>query len=81
MFMCRRMNSHVFFVRRQPNRTRSPRSMNGTDAEGAEISHIRDFMVDLRLNDKKAIWSWQNSVKFAAIPFASTAYTLACSRP
>ena len=51
MFMCRWMNGDVSFV--------SARTKEATvtldewaDAEGAEISQIRDFMVDFRLNDE-----------------------------
>jgi hypothetical protein len=51
MFMCRWMNGDVSFVSARTKEDAIVMLDEWDDAEGAEISQIRDFMVDFRLND------------------------------
>jgi hypothetical protein len=52
MFMCRWMNGDVSFVSTRTKEDAIVMLDEWADAEGAEISQIRDFMVDFRLNDE-----------------------------
>ena len=52
MFMCRWMNGDVSFVSARTKEDAMVMLDEWADAEGAEISQIRDFMVDFRLNDE-----------------------------
>ncbi len=51
MFMCRWMNGDVSFVAARTKEDAIVILDEWDDAEGSEISQIRDFMVDFRLND------------------------------
>ena len=52
MFMCRWMNGDVSFVSARTKEDAIVMLDEWENAEGAEISQIRDFMVDFRLNDE-----------------------------
>ena len=52
MFMCRWMNGDVSFVSARTKEDAIVMLDEWDNAEGAEISQIRDFMVDFRLNDE-----------------------------
>ena len=52
MFMCRWMNGDVSFVSARTKDDAIVMLDEWDNAEGAEISQIRDFMVDFRLNDE-----------------------------
>ena len=51
MFMCRWMNGDLSFVAARTKEDAIVMLDEWDNAEGAEISQIRDFMVDFRLND------------------------------
>ena len=52
MFMCRWMNGDVSFVSARTKEDAMVMLDESDDGEGAEISQIRDFTVDFRLNDE-----------------------------
>src|ERR671913_1913460 len=52
MFMCRWMNGDVSFVSARTKEDAIVMLDEWDNAEGAEISQIRDFMVDSRLDDE-----------------------------
>jgi hypothetical protein len=52
MFMCRWMNGDVSLVSARTKEDAIVMLDEWDNAEGAEISQIRDFMVDFRLNDE-----------------------------
>ncbi len=52
MFMCRWMNGDVSFVSARTKEDVIVMLDEWADPDGAEISKIRDFMVDFRLNDE-----------------------------
>ena len=52
MLMCRWMNGDVSFVSARTKEDAIVMLDEWDNAEGAEISQIRDFMVDFRLNDE-----------------------------
>ena len=51
MFMCRWMNGDVSFVSARTKEDAIVMLDESDDAESGEISQIRDFMVNFRLND------------------------------
>lgn len=52
MYMCRWPNGDLSFVSAQTKEDAIIKLDDWDDAEGAEISQIRNFMVDFRLNDE-----------------------------
>src|SRR5215208_4116075 len=52
MFMCRWVNGDVSFVSARTKEDATVMLDEWDNAEGAEISQIRDFMVDFRLKDE-----------------------------
>ena len=53
MYLCRWMNGDVSFVFARTREDATVLLDEWDDAEGAEISKVRDFIVDFRLNDER----------------------------
>jgi hypothetical protein len=79
MFMCRWMNGDVSFVSARTKEDAIVMLDEWDDAEGAEISQIRDFIVDFRLNDEGDL-ELAEFGETAGIRF-SRRRTLVCLRP